>query len=1397
MAQTYEHYFNIDPKYYAAVTADLIRQGKVNWKDFYPHETFVKLLETTYRVLSGKASRSIWVEGAYGTGKSHAALTIKSLLDASDEDVREYFDDFGLSSDLREKYISLKHSGDILTVHRIESANIHSDTDLIMAVQESILAALKDHGVQNQGEASMRDAFLEWAKDEANKDYFQKKLENPKYLTDFSGMGAEDVIRKLETGTMEDVERLMGKVMGVLKDSGVYGLFRDTNQMAHWIESIIEKNHLSSILFVWDEFSEFFQNHSVALTGFQTLIEISESHPFYFLIVAHESRNLFQDTKTANKTLDRFEPPVKIELPENMAFKLMAQAMKVTDDPALREEWQSDKMDLNDMLGEVRQYIIRKSSSQNRLGKKTHLTEEELQAIVPLHPYAALVLKHIATVFNSNQRSMFDFIISNDMTDAKGFKWFIHTYGAQDEINLLTIDLLWDFFCGKQKLGLNDDVRGVLDSYNTLQLDKLNEDEKRVVKTILLFQAISLHIAGNELLAPNKENLDMAFGGTEWNKGKAINIATALVNKGFLFTKPVASGQEEYCVAVAGTGTDMGPYLGKAKDKAKASMLIAAGELKKAVAVPPAVNLRYTMNESGTGFDSFSRDVAKLKMKGGPYQFKTLVTFALNDVEQEKLNGQIHNLVEGMDDNWVVIQALTPMGQDLHTQYVKNLAFSFYHAQKNREQATHYEKQALAVLATWQHRVAEGAFMVYTAANKNGERKVNSEDLAQFLMDWDRKTYYYGVEQYPLNDTMYGSYNLGSGALCGIQQKLSGAYKSSNKNKSFESALKGAWQVPVYWKKVELQNLPIVHIKNKVEEIIAKGFGGQAGRVSIKTIWQALQEPPFGFLSCSACALVLGFVLKEYATSNYFWTNGSLTKPMDESIMKEMIAKVMQPGGKSSGKEEYIVTMTAEVRLFLQKTAEIFHIPSAECSSVESAKNQIRIRMRAFRFPLWTVKSILAQETLATSVSLVEKVIDGYCGIANDANYNKESSNTLAERIGQQFMEHPSLLDDMKTLCTSQKTEQGMAAYLETFQNGILLKLAAQIEDQGRYMERIKAGFSAGEANWVWNTETVDRIISDVIVEYQIVEESRTCLGAYHSYDEVIRAWRDKATRIRIPCEILRSQVGALGSFLDMLFHLAREGMLKDKAGFYTLLCQEGKNFIEFYNTQFSYFQKAIADFTTDLNEEKVRDLYLRLDGQFTRNATPFYQDIQARIQKLHQNEVRERLQKLWKEKTGTKDPKDWSRIHRTPILCLFDDEERNEAKRYLPLIGTAIGEEVTVKEAIQYLEQADFYEKLQDTTYIDRCFMERVVGEARILLKDASKIRSKLYDVDSEVYNWWNNEAVKKQLRNMRNQEYLVNGKNRAEQVFLQMSAEELRTYLKDKLADPDFGMQILKGQK
>lgn len=48
----YEHYFDIDEEFFSAVNQELINEGKVDWRKFFPHETFVKLLKDTYSVLT-------------------------------------------------------------------------------------------------------------------------------------------------------------------------------------------------------------------------------------------------------------------------------------------------------------------------------------------------------------------------------------------------------------------------------------------------------------------------------------------------------------------------------------------------------------------------------------------------------------------------------------------------------------------------------------------------------------------------------------------------------------------------------------------------------------------------------------------------------------------------------------------------------------------------------------------------------------------------------------------------------------------------------------------------------------------------------------------------------------------------------------------------------------------------------------------------------------------------------------------------------------------------------------------------------------------------------------------------------------------------------------------------
>lgn len=1397
----YKDYFNIDPKYYAAVTADLIQSGKVKWKSFYPHETFIKLLEKTHLVLSGKDPRSLWVEGAYGTGKSHAALTVKSLLEASDEEIKDYFHDYGLSQDLCQKLIVDKNQGKLLTIHRIGSSSIRSDQDLILAVQDSIIAALQAHGIVNRGEASLKDAALKWFEKKANREYFNNLISEEQYAWHFGGESVDTIVQNLQDGSPEQTAKIMRKIITVAEDNGITALRLDIEGLAEWIKSIIAENDVSAILFVWDEFTEFFQNNPNSLTGFQTLVQISLSHPFYFMIVSHESRSLFINAETAKKILDRFVPPVKIELPENMAFRLMAQAMKMTYDSALLKEWKIYKDQLNDDLLPVRTHIIQSAKKASTMGQKTIISDDELQAIFPIHPYAALMLKHLSVAFGSNQRSMFDFIISND-SDSKTFKWFIGSYGPLDNTNLLTIDMLWDFFYGKGQSGLNDDVRVILDSYSLLKSDKLLPDEQRVLKTALLLQALSLRVSDVELLKPNESNVDLAFSGTDWAKGQGRSIAEKLVRDGLLFKKPVGGGKTEYTVANS-TG-DTATINKKKEDVRKETRtqdLIVNANLMSAISLPAPISGRFVLEGAATNLSSV---LAKPSLHNLSERFGIVVTFAMNDDEAAQIKNLILGAMRTAKTDCIFVDAsLSPMGRDLYEQYIESMAYSRYYAQNDKHRAGEFQAQAVRCLNEWKTKISDGAFMLYDADHQSGLRFANLTALQDELAAINHKKYYYGLEQYVATDTMFTKGPLALGAECGITQTLRQAFKSSSERNSLSTALSGAWGIENYWEDSTKKSLPIVRIKQEVLRIVEKGFTSPAGRISMLDIYSTLEREPYGFMPNNISAFVLGFVLKEYAAGDYFWSNGSSSESLTVDKMKNMIANAINQSVSPSRsyKEEYIVAMSVEQRAFLKCTSEAFGIPSAQCGSIESARDQIRIAMKRLSFPIWCLKSILHKFKLRCPANVVESIIDNYCGIANTANGNKGTESALADSIGHDVKQNPAVVNDLRMLLTNEKCRDGMLAYIAVFKEGELPKLAAEINDGGAYLGIVKQKFSAGDANWVWSSETADEKISDVILEYRIIVESNKSLPLCSSLRDTVIAWNSRTNNIKISFEAIKKQVGDLASFLNELYVMKQTGSLQEqnKQRFYDLLLSQRMAFDRFYNDQPTYFKLAVGSFLTDMDEDDIEKLYVDIpSGQFTKSNTEYYKYIENSVNQFLRTQAKKKMRDLWLSKTGTKGPDDWSARYDTPILCMFSDDERPTARGIFKIMLESSPTEAEINRVIAYLSQASFFDRLSDSKERDRCFMKRIVGDYAIILGNAQKVRDYLLDhVTDRPYYWMDNNTIQNRIKDYADKQYKIGGFERAWSVIEKMDAGELRRYLRDLISDNvKVGIEILKNE-
>jgi len=297
----YSDYFEIDPEYYPVFNESSIK-NKVDWRRTYPHKTFIDLLKVMERMLArgtNKDKSSIWVEGAYGTGKSLIVWTLKNLLDCSKEELENYFSEYAAlkaEPDLRDKLIGHKKNT-IVTAYRYASGGITGDRALVMAVYESVTKALRDMRIAYKGENTLRGGVASWLSDAKNKAYFESLITEPEYRGkgSFSGKTADDIIRLLSDPEKE-VQDLMSDIFSLADSRGITALSTNMDHLISWLTDIIDQNNLKAIVFVWDEFSSYFKNNKTTLDEFQKLVELSSYKPFYLMIVTHMSGSIFGES---------------------------------------------------------------------------------------------------------------------------------------------------------------------------------------------------------------------------------------------------------------------------------------------------------------------------------------------------------------------------------------------------------------------------------------------------------------------------------------------------------------------------------------------------------------------------------------------------------------------------------------------------------------------------------------------------------------------------------------------------------------------------------------------------------------------------------------------------------------------------------------------------------------------------------------------------------------------------------------------------------------------------------------------------------------------------------------------------------------------------------------------
>lgn len=1394
MAEKYIDYFNIDPEYFPQVNEAIINKEPDLWKKFYPHESFVGLIRDTISVVTRKQKVSIWVEGAYGTGKSHAVLTLKKLLDASPEATKEYFDKYKdqLSGDLYNQFSQIKSGDKILTVHRYGSSNIKNDNSLVFAIQNSIIEALKDGGFSGMGQNSLRDSTVEWLSDEANKAYFNTLI-SKQYEDLFGGDNTDDIISKLNSYSGASLQEIMDKVMKVAEERQFKALSLDPDRLTEWINSVIRGNNLKALIFIWDEFTEYFRNNMRSLTGFQKLADLSSSSPFYFIIVTHDVENIFSaNDKDFGKIKGRFIDPIcRITLPDTMAFRLLGAAMEKKDDPVIRKEWNETVDDLYDRTHE----------SRNLIKNKAHISDKELQSILPIHPYTALMLKDISAAFGSNQRSMFDFIKNDRGDDIKGFQWYIKNCGPYDENPLLTIDMLWEFFYENGKELLTPDIRAILDCYPRAAAHKLDRDENRVLKAVLLLQAISQRTGNTvELYIPNDKNLDNAFEGSNFGSSEASRIAHKLVKDQILFEKPLGAGKTCYSALTAITDTSAVEKFKPELRTRSTTSLVESGQVGNAIVLDGAMKLRYATQNCCAS--DIKRLANELRSTVSGNRIGLLTAYSKDDSESTQLFKAIKEVVNDSSYDVVIVDtSLSPLGKDLYDRYIDAMANAQYQRNKDNQQANQYEKLAGEALKEWRNKIGNGEFIVYTHDKPDGERVPDIKTLANTLHLISRKRYPYGLENGgSVNDTMWLSSSLAAGVDCGVTGNLSGLFRSANPQTNLLNYLECDVYTKEYWK--EDPSLRISKIKKAVDDTIAADFKAD-GRISISKVYDALISEPFGFMPCNLTAFIMGVVLKEYASSAYSWSDGMTSEPMSTVKLKDMVSEIIKhhltPIARY--KEKYIVTMTAEEREFTASSAEIFGIDPAVCSSIEATRNKIRVQLKTLVFPIWCVKHVLPKLTLSTPQSVLEELIDLFGGIANSNNLSQHSTETdIALKIGRLCIDNKSASTDLKAVITRDNCASGMNAYINRFNGGELALLADEIGDNGRYMNRLKKKFDADDANWVWNKDTADLKIQEVILEYKIINESNRYLPKSIDFEGALNEWTDKCRNIKISYFYAINDWESVSPLMGMLFDIVKTGSLPDakRQAFLDNITALGQKFIELYNDPLPLFSKVCSYILSKFSPDDIKEIYKSLPvNLFTTDKQEYQNTVKRKADEFASTQGSLRLKELWISKTDTGTPREWSDKYSMPILCMIPDGEYQEAKSVFDLLNSRRqNDPAMIDKAIEYLESATSIADLSNEEKRDNAFREKIIKGYDVLLDNIEEVKKHLRDSPrSEPYDWIGLSSIDRLLKEMAEFKYNESGCDKALEKIDDMDVADVKKYLKELIrSNMTVGMEIIK---
>jgi len=925
---------------------DITQERGDFWKQFIPTKDFIDTLRIFLNSLEAKdkkARKSIWIQGTYGTGKSHATGVIKHLL----WDDIEYIEDFveKIPDDqLKERLRNFRKGNKVFPVALKGISGISDAKSFALKIEEAVRNALRDRRI----DVKTKSEFEKYIDSIQN-----NKSINWRYIVDNS-LELKSMVGSVE-GLLTELENNNIEVLKILEKSIDFHIPHPS--IEEWLSEILAELQdldISHIAIYWDEFTPIMElsSSSALLTILQSIAEKSFNENLFLFVISHRLPEQTQVSRSdQEKVLGRFE--FKTYSMENITtFHIISNTIKKKNN----DEWEKLKDKIYDKnLGFTR--VLRKLTEDNPNLLKT------IKNLFPIHPYTAQLATAISQYIGSTERSIFNFLYDEN----KGFAKFIKEYPREETGEyFLTADILWDYFLDDFKRRQEDKINSIIGKYNMAyeDLNKKGPQYLAIFKGILLLNLVQSYIISSpsesSIYAPSKDNILDMFLGTNFvdNIDKVLDY----IDEKYIHKTP------DGLYLISQTPLPINE-VNEAKDVARREYedvtKLFTKEQKKRLGDRITGNI---LRE--TNVQIYWAGINKLELKRKirndfitPYTLNIAFFLPKSISEIYDLKNNIINLIEEDEraQNMIFILSNRELGRDNYDRLLE------YIARKNIaerhsyiEEAKVSERYVERLLDQWLEGV-EKEYIEIIYQNKIDkipfdllEDRINkslSPEIFRFgLENLERLTENRNVWEFKFSDKVAEIF-LYEDKRDFLEEKLKNApYKyllgillSNNGEYIVDKILKFRDGVD--------PDHPTVKICREVENTL-KNREGET--FNLGDVLEFLRRPPYGLYPNMANYAVLSFALRPFIGKLYeLGTGRKLTK----ELLKEKVSSVFKYWTNGKDREKLEVRLgTSEERELTDILADLFDIKESE--SLNSTRWRIREWVKQIGLPVWSLKEL-------------------------------------------------------------------------------------------------------------------------------------------------------------------------------------------------------------------------------------------------------------------------------------------------------------------------------------------------------------------------------------------------------------------------------------------------------